>query len=105
MNRIKWVKKNNREIETNGLPASIAAAMAAGWTRADAGMPTEDASTSTAENVPTVDARGLPWDERINTRNKSRDDAGNWKYKQGVTSDISAAVEQELALAAINGEG
>lgn len=88
MNRIKWIKPNGNEIETNDAPATVAAAKDLGWTR-------EDEAES---NDAAVDARGLPWDARINTANKSQDGDGNWKYKKGVTAETAAQVEFELSV-------
>ncbi len=79
---IKWIKKDGREIETNDLPANIEAATNAGW------VPVEDA--------PELDNRGLPWDERLNQKNRAKTEHGNWKYKQGVTAESAVDIEIEL---------
>ena len=86
---ITWTKEDGQEVETNELPANIKAAEGLGWTREEV-----------TPDVIKVDARGVPHDERINTKNMSQDDAGNWKYKQGVTPESALPVEEEL-LAAI----
>ena len=43
-----------------------------------------------------VDARGLPWDARIHSREKTKLTNGNWKNKRGVNADVVASVEAEL---------
>lgn len=44
----------------------------------------------------TVDATGLPWDERIHSKNKTQTDAGAWRAKKGVSADLVKQVEAEL---------
>ncbi len=44
-----------------------------------------------------VDARGLPWDARIHSREKTKISNGNWKNKRGVEPDMLAAIEAELS--------
>lgn len=47
-----------------------------------------------------LDARGLPWDSRINAATKTKDKAGNWKYKVGVDREVLVPqVEAELRAA------
>jgi len=43
-----------------------------------------------------LDARGLPWDERIHAGTKSKTADGNWKKKRGVDAAVIEQVEQEL---------
>jgi len=43
-----------------------------------------------------VDSRGLPWDERINAKNKAKDVKGQWKYKRGIDKDIIPEIEEQL---------
>lgn len=81
--RIKWIKQSGQEVHTNSHPANIAKANELGWLRVDY-----------EANV--TDSRGLPWDGRINTRNKSTDADGNWKYKVGMTAEAASPVESEL---------
>lgn len=50
---------------------------------------------SPASNV-ALDARGLPWDSRIHSREKTHIANGNWKNKRGVPEKILADVEAEL---------
>lgn len=53
----------------------------------------------TANPVPgvEVDARGLPWDARIHSREKTKLVNGNWKNKRGVDENLLQQVEAELA--------
>lgn len=51
---------------------------------------------SPASNV-ALDARGLPWDSRIHSREKTHIANGNWKNKRGVPEKIIADVEAELS--------
>lgn len=97
MEFITWRKPNGNTIQTNDCEATIEAATAAGWV--------VDGEETPVEPVDDVDARGLAWDERINTSNKSKDKNGNWKYKKGVNSEIAAPIEAELSLAAIDNAG
>ncbi len=50
---------------------------------------------SPASNV-ALDARGLPWDSRIHSREKTHIANGNWKNKRGVPEKIIGDVEVEL---------
>ena len=85
---IKWLKDTGQEVETNENPANIERAEELGWERID--------------DAP-VDARGLPWCESINTRNRSRDSNGNWKYKSGVEPGDAHQIEEDLLSQMDNG--
>lgn len=50
----------------------------------------------TALSDVTVDAAGLPWDERIHSGAKSKLANGNWKLRRGVDPAQVASVEAEL---------
>lgn len=50
----------------------------------------------TAIDDVTVDAAGLPWDERIHSGAKSKLANGNWKLRRGVDPALVASVEAEL---------
>lgn len=84
-----YVKPNGTQIELNDCPDTVAMAKEMGWKAAKGG---EKAPTV----APNADARGLPWDERLNTKNKSMDKDGNWKYKKGMTTEKAVVVEGEL---------
>lgn len=43
-----------------------------------------------------VDAAGLPWDERIHTRTKSKNDNGRWRTRRNTPAATIAQVEAEL---------
>ncbi|MGJ0509082.1 MAG: hypothetical protein ACR652_18565 [Methylocystis sp.] len=43
-----------------------------------------------------LDKNGLPWDNRIHSREKTKTKDGAWKYKRGVADNVIADVEQEL---------
>lgn len=44
-----------------------------------------------------LDSRGMPWDERIHSRTRSKLANGTWKYKRGITPAEKTAVEAEIA--------
>lgn len=75
---ITWIKPSGVTLQTNEHPANIAAAEAAGWVREGHG---ED-----------VDVRGIEWDARLHTSNKSTNEDGSWRYKKGVTAEAEAAL-------------
>lgn len=52
-------------------------------------------STAHASGVE-LDARGLPWDSRIHSREKTKIANGNWKNKRGVDPDTITDIEAEL---------
>jgi len=79
----KWTKPNGSIIETNETDASVEAATALGWKVFEPTMVE-------------LDARNLPWDARLNTKNKAKHDSGNWKYKKGINADLALPVEIEL---------
>lgn len=43
-----------------------------------------------------LDVKGLPWDSRIHSREKTKLSSGAWKYKRGVPEKVVADVESEL---------
>lgn len=47
-------------------------------------------------NAPAVDKAGMPWDERIHTKNKATKADGTWKRGKGLDDGFVAAVEAEL---------
>lgn len=49
-----------------------------------------------AANSTELDAAGFPWDERIHSSNKKRNDKGLWWARRGVTPALKAQVEAEL---------
>lgn len=44
-----------------------------------------------------IDARGLPWDARIHSRERTKIANGNWKNKRGTDPELIKQVETELA--------
>jgi hypothetical protein len=52
----------------------------------------------TASHAPTVelDTRGLPWDARIHSRERTKIANGNWKNKRGLDAATIEAIEGEL---------
>lgn len=72
------------------------------------GVPLPNAATPPAPDVtvapPTVphaggvevDVRGLPWDARIHSKNRTKLASGEWKLARGVPPERVAVVEQEL---------
>ena len=47
-----------------------------------------------------VDSQGLPWDNRIHSRTRSKTSDGKWRYQRGVHDVIVTTVEAELRIAA-----
>lgn len=43
-----------------------------------------------------LDSTGLPWDERIHSGNKTKNDDGRWKKRKGVADNVVDAVTAEL---------
>jgi len=43
-----------------------------------------------------LDADGLPWDERIHSRGKTKTKSGQWRKLRGVEPELVASVEDEL---------
>ena len=50
-------------------------------------------------NAPSVDATGLPWDERIHAKSKAINKDGTWKSRRGVQPVEVSRVEAELRAA------
>lgn len=48
------------------------------------------------DQIPEVDSRGFPWDERIHASSKAINADGTWRNKRGVDSDLLHTVEAEL---------
>lgn len=48
------------------------------------------------EQAGELDARGLPWDERIHASTKTFTKDGSWKYKRGVGDEVINKIESEL---------
>lgn len=108
MQKLRWEKPSGVEIETNAEKGTVDKAIELGW------RPLQDLpnfgpraplhqTLKQEEPTATLDKRGLPWDERINSADKELDEAGNWKYKEGV--DITSAAEVELELVTALSEG
>lgn len=47
-------------------------------------------------SAPSVDAAGLPWDERIHSTNKGQNADGTWRKRRGVDAAVVTQVEAEL---------
>ena len=58
--------------------------------------PPVDLNSIPAEAVDTLDADGLPWDERIHSGGKSQTAKGLWKKRKGVGKDTVEQVTAEL---------
>lgn len=44
-----------------------------------------------------LDARGLPWDERIHASTKTKNKDGSWRNKKGLEASLIKQIENELA--------
>ena len=76
---IVWVRPSGAEITTNEEPATREHALTVGW------VPREELQAE-------VDVRGIMWDERLHTANRSKTDTGVWKYRRGVNAEAEAAL-------------
>lgn len=56
----------------------------------------DDESGPANTNAPAVDSAGIPWDERIHSKNKGLNADGTWRKKRGVTANDVTNVENEL---------
>ena len=56
--------------------------------------PAEDDTPAT--DVPAVDSRGLPWDERIHASSKARLVSGEWRQRRNTPQSLVDQVEAEL---------
>lgn len=54
------------------------------------------AAATPAPAAAAVDAKGLPWDERIHASSRAKIADGSWRMKRGVQSHVIEAVEAEL---------
>lgn len=64
------------------------------------GVPSDDENGPANVNAPAVDTAGMPWDERIHSKNKNLNADGTWRAKRNVDGAMKAAVEAELKLRA-----
>jgi hypothetical protein len=72
--------------QPNGTPSSAGTSPAANTAAAVAGVVSAE-----------VDAAGLPWDERIHQKGKSKKKDLTWKLKKGIDPTVVVAVTAELA--------
>lgn len=56
----------------------------------------DNANAAAANSNAELDAAGFPWDERIHSSNRKKNDKGLWWAKRGVTPALKASVEAEL---------
>ncbi len=84
--------ENNR---TPVMAATAAATSSAAVTRVSA---TNIVSSGVGQEL---DARGYVWDARIHSKAKTKKKDGNWKVTRGTDAALVAAVEAELAAAAV----
>lgn len=59
----------------------------------------------TNANAPAADALGIPWDERIHSKNKGMNADNTWRKKRGVTAELVQQVENELKARGAQGAG
>lgn len=59
-------------------------------------VPSPPPAAVTPGPVGAVDAKGLPWDERIHASSRAKIADGSWRMKRGVQSHVIEAVEAEL---------
>lgn len=89
-----YLQSAAEDIEAGRLPNPLASADAPG-----ASDPEPEPASASAE-LPTFDANGLPWDERIHASSKALNADGTWRYKRGGDLAERATVEAELRGAA-----
>lgn len=58
---------------------------------------TDDENDAPDANAPSLDKRGLPWDERIHASSKALNADGTWRYRRNTPKETIEAVESELA--------
>lgn len=59
-------------------------------------VPSPPPAAATPAPAAAVDAKGLPWDERIHASSRAKIADGSWRMKRGVQSHVVEAVEAEL---------
>lgn len=59
--------------------------------------PQSNGPADAADDSPTLDDRGMPWDERIHASSKAINADGTWRYKRGVDKTLIDEVEKELS--------
>lgn len=59
-------------------------------------VPSPPPAAATPTPAAAVDAKGLPWDERIHASSRAKIADGSWRMKRGVQSHVVEAVEAEL---------
>ncbi len=61
-------------------------------------LPTPKLTTTSPQPQPegTLDRRGLPWDARIHSANKTFDRNGEWRTRRGVENAVLVQIENEL---------
>lgn len=65
---------------------------------ANSPAPTQVTPAPTADNGVELDADGLPWDNRINTKRKGKTQKGVWKIAPRLTPELIATVKNELKI-------
>lgn len=80
------------------IPSAPATIPPAPPTASVAAVPTAPAAPTNPAGVD-VDATGLPWDGRIHSRGKSKNDDGRWRMKREIDQSTVASVEAELRAA------
>lgn len=55
-------------------------------------------TTAEAAGAPDFDSAGMPWDERIHASSRATVADGTWRKKRGVSDELVAEVETELAV-------
>ncbi len=56
----------------------------------------DDDNAPTNTTAPSVDASGMPWDERIHSKAKTLTAENMWRKRKGVSADIITQIEAEL---------
>lgn len=56
----------------------------------------DDESGPVNANAPATDKEGMPWDERIHSKNKATNADGTWRKRRGVDAATVTAIEKEL---------
>lgn len=59
-------------------------------------VPSPSPAAATPAPAAAVDAKGLPWDERIHASSRAKIADGSWRMKRGVQSHVIETVEAEL---------
>ena len=92
------LRAERNEVRVPGYDLISAKSASGAWVFGSGAEPV--ASIGAAEDgaeLPAVDARGFPWDERIHSSSHTLTTEGNWRARRNVAAETVAVVEAELS--------